>query len=300
MYPSILAGYTAEPLPPSLCAQSSAGNPFRESGTVRNLQGTGTVRNHTAAIGRGTLFPVAFGGQPVPCKGRWRKLGNLGSFKIWNSQRDEGTESSQASKVSLEKALAQLQLKETHSEGTSPQGLRVCFHLFTCICLTLSHVNSIFAWPANPLLFLFLHYLNVINWRLCFPSMGLERREVLHIHRTLCFSFFYLFLSLPTPLLYLFLVRFWQFAFPAVKVWPHLLLNEFEIRFSYYEMAQTFISVRSSLFVVSLPWFVSLLWCWFQSVFLCLFSHAPCFVFEPCLYVLDLADAELHLDSIFY
>lgn len=64
---------------------------------------------------------------------------------------------------------------------------------------TLSHADDVFAWPVNPLLFLFLRFLNVINWGLCFPSMGLERRQVLvcphlHIHRTLWVFFFCLFL----------------------------------------------------------------------------------------------------------
>lgn len=157
----------------------------------------------------------------------FRQLWDLKCMRRWGHRKIA------TNQTETEKELAELQLKETHSEWTCPQCLRVCFHLFSCICLKLSHVNDIFAWPVNPLLFLFLHYLNVINWRLCFPSMGLERREVLHIHRTLCFSFFPVFLSLPpSPLLYLFLVRFLQFDFPAVEIWPHLLLNEFVIRFS--------------------------------------------------------------------
>lgn len=156
---------------------------------------------------------VAFGGQTTQQKDREESTGISATlrFEVGEEMR---AGRKQPTKPGLENVLAELLLKEAHGERTCCRCLRVCFHLFSSICLRLSHVDGVFAWPVNPLLFLFSRFLNVINWGLCFPSMRLERRQVLacphlHIHRTLWgffllpVSFGFVFLSLP-PLPHLF------------------------------------------------------------------------------------------------
>lgn len=96
---------------------------------------------------------------------------------------------------------------------------------------TLSHVNDVFVWPVNPSVFLFLHFLNVVNWRLCFPSMGIERREMLlcphcifigpYVFLSSAFFFWFCFSFSSSSSPPFFLLGFWQFAFPGVEVWPH-------------------------------------------------------------------------------
>lgn len=71
---------------PLLCPQPHTGNHFRESVAVRNHT------NCPSAIGRGSLFLVAFGGQTLQQKHSWGKHGNFDGFKIWNLWRDEGRE----------------------------------------------------------------------------------------------------------------------------------------------------------------------------------------------------------------
>lgn len=129
----------------------------------------------------------------------WGKHGNFGSFKIRNSWRDEGREEA-ANQTETECGESTSTAAEENSQWVNvplvPEGVfsSVWLHLLE----TLSHVDHVFAWLVNPLLLLFLHFLNIICWRLCFPSTRLGRREVLmcphlHIYKTLYFSFFCLF-----------------------------------------------------------------------------------------------------------
>ena len=144
-------------------------------------------------------LPLSLGPNSLQiCKGK-KQLGekheNFVGFKIWISWIREGVERKQPTKRCPEKALAELLLKEPHRGWQCPYCPRECFHLFGCICLRLCLVlmSSLGLWFLS--FFLFLHFLNIINWRLCFVSIGLERKKVmlcphLHIRKALHFSFF--------------------------------------------------------------------------------------------------------------
>ena len=102
------------------------------------------------------------------------------------------------------------------------------------------------------------------------------------------FFFGFVFLSLLPPFPHFILPGFWQFAFTIVEVWPHFLVNAFEKKFFLIWSCSDFYSVRKSLLVVSLAWFLS------SGVgsgqrFCARFSHVPCFGFECWLCVVDLA-----------
>lgn len=174
-------------------------------------------------------------------KNSWEKHKNFGGFKAWNSWRRQGREEVTNQTELGESTNIHVASAEVASRGVEvppmPEGVfsSVRLHLLEA----LSHVD-VSAWPAIPLLFLFLYFLNIMIWRLCFLSIGLERKEVmlcphLHIHTALHFSFFlfsFCFSFSSSSSLPLFFQGLWQFAFPGVEARLHLLLRSFETIFS--------------------------------------------------------------------
>lgn len=216
-------------------------------------------------------------------------------FEICEEMR---AERKQPTKPGLENVLAELLLKEAHGEWTCCRCLRVCFHLFSSICLRLCLMSTTSLLGLWILCFFYFH----ISWMLLtggsvFLPWGLREGRcwcalictligpygVFFFCLFLLALFFFLFLLFPIFLVRVLAVCFsWSRSlapFASECIW-----NEFFLIWN----CSYFFSVRNSLFVVSLAWFLS------SSVgsgqcFCAQFSHAPCFGFESWLCVVDLA-----------